>query len=116
MFKAPWTHFFKSFFWQIWILYHCDWGNGKRTTCPLELLVQLIVIYIVYFQNNYPEYNNNVNKALDYITRELDGSNNLHAMAIATYVLSKANHNAKVAFLQRLDAMAVTEGNSTKTF
>lgn len=91
-------------------------GKRHRTTCSLELLVQLIVIYIVYFQNNYPEYNNNVNKALDYITRELDGSNNLHAMAIATYVLSKANHNAKVAFLQRLDAMAVTEGNSTKTF
>ncbi|XP_013104389.2 thioester-containing protein 1 allele R1 [Stomoxys calcitrans] len=59
--------------------------------------------------NTYPEYNNNLNKALDYITRGLDGSSNLHAMAIGTYVLSKANHNAKVAFLQRLDAMAVNE-------
>uniref|UniRef100_A0A1I8Q8G1 TEP1-F n=1 Tax=Stomoxys calcitrans TaxID=35570 RepID=A0A1I8Q8G1_STOCA len=59
--------------------------------------------------NTYPEYNNNLNKALDYITRGLDGSSNLHTMAIGTYVLSKANHNAKVAFLQRLDAMAVNE-------
>ncbi|KAH8413116.1 hypothetical protein KR009_008160, partial [Drosophila setifemur] len=57
----------------------------------------------------YPEYRNNINKALDFITRGLDGSNNLHAMALGTYVLSRANHNAKAAFLQRLDSMAINE-------
>ncbi|XP_017097884.3 thioester-containing protein 1 allele R1 [Drosophila bipectinata] len=55
----------------------------------------------------YPEYRNSINKALDFITRGLDGSNNLHAMALGTYVLSRANHNAKAAFLQRLDSMAI---------
>ncbi|KAI8125140.1 CD109 antigen [Lucilia cuprina] len=59
--------------------------------------------------NTNPEYKNNINKALDFITRTLDGSDNLHAMAIGTYVLAKANHDAKVAFVQRLDAMAVNE-------
>lgn len=49
---------------------------------------------------------------MDFITRTLDGSENLHAMAIGTYVLAKANHDAKVSFVQRLDAMAVNEGNS----
>ncbi|KMY88827.1 CD109 antigen [Drosophila simulans] len=57
----------------------------------------------------YPEYRNNINKALDFITRGLDGSSNLHAMAIGTYVLSRANHNAKAAFLQRLDSMATNK-------
>lgn len=49
---------------------------------------------------------------MDFITRTLDGSENLHAMAIGTYVLAKANHDAKVSFVQRLDAMAVNEGNT----
>jgi len=31
-------------------------------------------------------------------------------MAIGTYVLSRANHNAKAAFLQRLDSMATNKG------
>ncbi|XP_044316037.1 CD109 antigen [Drosophila rhopaloa] len=57
----------------------------------------------------HPEYRNNINKALDFITRGLDGSNNLHAMALGTYVLSRANHNAKAAFLQRLDSMATNK-------
>ncbi|XP_068143587.1 thioester-containing protein 1 allele R1 isoform X1 [Drosophila tropicalis] len=57
----------------------------------------------------YPEYRNNINKALDFITRGLDASSNLHAMALGTYVLSKANHNAKAAFLQRLDSMAINQ-------
>lgn len=65
---------------------------------------------LIILQNSHPEYKNNINKALDFITRTLDGSDNLHAMAIGTYVLAKANHNSKVAFLQRLDAMAVNEG------
>lgn len=47
---------------------------------------------------------------MDFITRSLDGSDNLHAMAIGTYVLAKSNHDAKVSFVQRLDAMAVNEG------
>ncbi|XP_053957332.1 thioester-containing protein 1 allele R1 [Anastrepha ludens] len=57
----------------------------------------------------YPEYTNVINKALDFITRGLDSSSDLHATAIGTYVLSRANHNSKSAFLQRLDAMAVNE-------
>ncbi|XP_067624065.1 thioester-containing protein 1 allele R1 isoform X2 [Eurosta solidaginis] len=57
----------------------------------------------------YPEYSNVISKALDFITRGLDSSNDLHATAIGTYVLSRANHNAKSAFLQRLDSMAVNE-------
>ncbi|KAH8333630.1 hypothetical protein KR059_001594, partial [Drosophila kikkawai] len=61
----------------------------------------------------YPEYRNNINKALDFITRGLDGSNNLHAMALGTYVLTRANHNAKAAFLQRLDSMAI-QGDGLK--
>lgn len=65
---------------------------------------------LINLQNSHPEFKNNINKALDFITRTLDGSDNLHAMAIGTYVLAKANHNSKVAFLQRLDAMAVNEG------
>lgn len=57
-------------------------------------------------QDAYPEYRNNINKALDFITRGLDSSSNLHAMSLGTYVLSRANHNSKAAFLQRLDSMA----------
>jgi len=31
-------------------------------------------------------------------------------MALGTYVLSRANHNAKAAFLQRLDSLATNKG------
>ncbi|CAD6999787.1 unnamed protein product [Ceratitis capitata] len=68
-------------------------------------------VTLTFMENtkSYPEYTNHINKALDFITRGLDNSNDLHAMAIGTYVLSRANHNTKSAFLQRLDAMAVNE-------
>ncbi|XP_039950216.1 CD109 antigen [Bactrocera tryoni] len=68
-------------------------------------------VTLAFMENvkSYPEYTNLLNKALDYLTRGLDNSNDLHATAIGTYVLSRANHNSKSAFLQRLDAMAVNE-------
>uniref|UniRef100_A0A1A9W1S3 TEP1-F n=1 Tax=Glossina brevipalpis TaxID=37001 RepID=A0A1A9W1S3_9MUSC len=57
----------------------------------------------------YSSYKNHINKALDFLTLSLDTTDNLHSLAIGTYVLTKANHNAKAAFLQRLDARAVNE-------
>ncbi|XP_037958206.1 CD109 antigen [Teleopsis dalmanni] len=72
-------------------------------------LTAFVVLAFLENAQQYPEYKNNINKAMDFLTRGLDGSNSLHAMAIGTYVLSRTNHNAKGAFLQRLDAMAVNE-------
>ncbi|EDW28614.1 GL19279 [Drosophila persimilis] len=70
-------------------------------------LTAFVTLALMESVDSYPEYRNNINKALDFITRGLDGSSNLHAMALGTYVLSRANHNAKAAFLQRLDSMAI---------
>ncbi|KAH8411964.1 hypothetical protein KR222_003896, partial [Zaprionus bogoriensis] len=70
-------------------------------------LTAFVTLAMIENVDVYSEYRNNINKALDFITRGLDTTSNLHAMALGTYVLSRANHNAKAAFLQRLDAQAI---------
>ncbi|KAL9927450.1 thioester-containing protein 3 [Glossina fuscipes fuscipes] len=68
-------------------------------------------VTLAFMENlgRYSSYKNHINKALDFVTRSLDATDNLHSLAIGTYVLTKADHNARAAFLQRLDAMAVNE-------
>lgn len=47
---------------------------------------------------------------MDFIAKALDGTANVQALAMGSFVLAKANHSAKLAFLQSLDAMSVNEG------
>lgn len=58
----------------------------------------------------YPQYKNNIDKALDFIARGLDQTSDVHSLAIGTYVLSITNHFSKSSYIQRLDAMATNKG------
>ncbi|XP_030383417.1 CD109 antigen isoform X2 [Scaptodrosophila lebanonensis] len=72
-------------------------------------LTAFVTLALIENVELYPKYRNNINKALDFITRNLEISNNFHAMALGTYALTRANHNAQAAFLQRLDSMATNK-------
>lgn len=55
-------------------------------------------------------YQNVINKAIDYVVRNLEGSDDVYSLAVASYALQLANHNSKNYILQTLDAKAVRKG------
>ncbi|XP_031630826.1 CD109 antigen-like isoform X2 [Contarinia nasturtii] len=48
-------------------------------------------------------YQNVINKAIDYVARNLEGSDDLYSLAVAAYALQLANHNSKNYILQTFD-------------
>lgn len=59
-------------------------------------------------------YQNIINKAIDYVVRNLEGNEDLYSLAIASYALQLANHNSKNYILQTLDVRAIRKGNFRK--
>lgn len=55
-------------------------------------------------------YNNVINKAIDYVVRNLEGSDDTYSLAVASYALQLANHNSKEYILQTLDARSIRKG------
>lgn len=55
-------------------------------------------------------YQNVINKAIDFVVRNLEGSDDVYSLAIASYALQLANHNSKNYILQTLDVKAVRKG------
>uniref|UniRef100_A0A1Q3FP24 CD109 antigen n=1 Tax=Culex tarsalis TaxID=7177 RepID=A0A1Q3FP24_CULTA len=60
-------------------------------------------------KNLLPKYQNYVNKAVDYVARNIDGLNDVYALAIAAYALQLADHSSKDFTLSQLDAKATTD-------
>lgn len=57
------------------------------------------------------QYKNVINKAVDYVARNLEGNEDLYALAISSYALQMANHNSKDYILQTFDARAMRKGS-----
>lgn len=55
-------------------------------------------------------YNNVINKAVDYVVRNLEANADVYSLAVASYVLQLANHNSKGYILQTLDARSTRKG------
>lgn len=63
-------------------------------------------------KNLLPKYQNVVNKAMDYVARNIDGLNDVYALAIAAYALQLADHSSKDFTLSQLDGKATTDGDT----
>lgn len=55
-------------------------------------------------------YNNVINKAIDYVVRNLEAGDDTYSLAVASYALQLANHNSKEYILQTLDARSIRKG------
>ncbi|XP_059619137.1 CD109 antigen-like isoform X4 [Phlebotomus argentipes] len=58
-------------------------------------------------RNDVPKHQNTINKALDYVARNLEGLDDVYALALAAYALHIAQHSS------RSNALALMEGKST---
>ncbi|XP_049951328.1 CD109 antigen-like isoform X5 [Schistocerca serialis cubense] len=56
-------------------------------------------------------YHNTINKAVEYIVRNIDSINDTYAIAITAYALHLADHTAKDAAFNILESRAKTEGD-----
>jgi CD109 antigen len=54
-------------------------------------------------RNQITKYQNTINKALDYIVKNLEDLDDSYALAIASYALQLAKHSSKDLFLSKLD-------------
>lgn len=55
-------------------------------------------------------YQNVINKAIDYVARNLEGNHDVYSLAVASYALQLANHNSKTYILQTLDLKSKRKG------
>ncbi|XP_055710660.1 thioester-containing protein 1 allele R1-like isoform X3 [Phlebotomus papatasi] len=60
-------------------------------------------------RNDVPKHQNTINKALDYVARNLDGLDDVYALSLATYALHIAQHSARSNALGLLESKATTE-------
>lgn len=74
-------------------------------------LTAFVLLAFIENRGAFPEYNNLINKGVNHVVREMDTSNELYTLAIGCYLLYRANHNAKSAFIQKLDSLATHEGD-----
>jgi CD109 antigen len=64
----------------------------------------------LFQQYSNPLYRNTINKALDYIVRNLDGLDDIYALAISSYALNLAQHSAKDAVFNLFESKAQSSG------
>jgi CD109 antigen len=55
-------------------------------------------------------YRNTINKALDYIVRNLEGLDDIYALAVSSYALSLAQHSAKDTVFNLFESKAQSSG------
>lgn len=55
-------------------------------------------------------YRNVINKAMDFVARNLVSSDDVYTLAVASYALQLAQHNSKDYILQTFDSRAMNKG------
>lgn len=60
-------------------------------------------------QDSIGKYRNTINKAVDYIVRNIDGLNDTYALSVCTYALHLANHPYETAAFNLLESKAMTK-------
>lgn len=63
-------------------------------------------------QNQIPSYRNVINKAMDYIARNIADNDDIYSLALTSYALQLAQHNSKDYILQTFDSKAALQGIS----
>lgn len=71
---------------------------------------KILYILLKFLQNRVGTYHNFVNKAIDHVVRNLEGNEEIYALAVASYALQLANHNSKNYILQTLDSKSIRRG------
>lgn len=65
----------------------------------------------IIFQSKMAMYQNVINKAIDYVIRNLEGNDDLYSLAVASYAVQLANLNSKSYILQTFDVKAIRKGD-----
>lgn len=86
---------------------HKDMQGGSGGGIALSAYT---LITFVENKGNKAKYQNTINKAIDYIVRNMEGLEDNYALALATYALQLADHSSKNTYLHKLDAKATVEG------
>lgn len=79
---------------------HKDMQGGSSN--GLALTAYTLITFLEN-QNYAAQYQNTINKALDFIVRNYNTLDDSYALAIASYALQLAKHSAKDSFLAKLD-------------
>ena len=61
------------------------------------------------------DYNNQINRALDNLAREVGNVNEVYTLAVATYCFSLAQHPSRNTLFNRLISLAKVDGESPLT-
>lgn len=83
--------------------------NDMQGTSNNVALTAYTLMSFLESKTTIPAHRNAVNKAMDYIARNLEGLDDLYALAVAAYALQIADHNAKDYVLRILDSRAIVE-------
>lgn len=82
---------------------HKDMQGGSANGIALTAYT---LITFLENQNQFPQFRNTINKALDYIVRSFNSLEDKYSLAIASYALHLAKHSSKDAFVAKLDMKA----------
>ncbi|XP_021920080.1 CD109 antigen-like isoform X2 [Zootermopsis nevadensis] len=88
---------------------HQDMQGGAAK--GMALTAYTLIAFLENQQYSNQLYRNTINKALDYIVRNLDGVNDVYALAISSYALNLAQHSAKDAVFNLFESKAQSSGD-----
>lgn len=86
---------------------HSDMQGGSSK--GLALTAYTLIAFLEN-QKATPIYRNTINKAIDYVVKNLDGVEDPYALAICSYALHLANHPDKNIAFNLLELKATTSG------
>ncbi|GFG28314.1 hypothetical protein Cfor_11328, partial [Coptotermes formosanus] len=87
---------------------HRDMQGGAAK--GLALTAYTLIAFLENQQDSNQVYHNTINKALDYIVRNLEGLDDVYALAVSSYALTLAQHSAKDAVFNLFESKARTSG------
>nr|CAD7195115.1 unnamed protein product [Timema douglasi] len=82
---------------------HSDMQGGAAK--GLALTAYTLIAFLEN-QKDVPLYQNTISKAMDYIVRNIDGQDDVYAIAMCSYALQLANHPSKESTFNLLEAKA----------
>lgn len=97
---------FNGSFPEVGNIVHNDMQRGSGTGVALTAYTLLAFLDN---KSTIPAHRNAVNKAMDYIARNLEGLDDIYALAVAAYALQIADHNAKDYVWRILDSRAIAK-------
>lgn len=84
--------------------------NGRRWKTESENIIVAKYSFYLFQQSSAQLYRNTINKALDYIVRNLEGLDDIYALAVSSYALNLAQHSAKDTVFNLLESKAQSSG------